>query len=145
MEVVRFTCIALLASTQICADGNAPIASTLPDIAGSQVTFVTIVSAQFYCSRGRWPATVAELLKFRTATKVLPAVKVAEGWLLGPDVTLATEPTYYLRARNFVEGKWLVLESRQDVPLCQAGESKLKGASMHMNVEPVAKGVSGGK
>jgi hypothetical protein len=82
---------------------------------------------------------MAELLEYRTAARAPLTIKVAEDWLLGPEVTLETESTFYLRARDLPKGKWLVVESRQNVPLCKGRGVKLQGASMHVSAEPIHK------
>lgn len=121
--------VALAAATAWGADSSKPFR---PKNGGTQVMFVLVASALIYCESGRWPATIQEILAYRKRTGFRADLKIQDKWLLSSQVRLVVEPGFVLRARDYVDHEYVIVEAKQSVPHCEKGKVDIPDADMHI-------------
>ena len=133
MQVIFRTALALGLANLAAGQTTPP-----PDLSQQRLTppeaqFIMIVAARFYCDRGRWPTTIAEMFEYRETAKLYPNISVRTALILRADISYSYQPTFWVRAPTLSNDKPLSIEMSQDPPKCNNGNVKLQGAKMHLD------------
>jgi hypothetical protein len=134
MRAIGCTVVTLLLSASTVSK-EAPQAPPPSRLTGTEVQFLMLVSARFYCAKARWPSDIGEMIEYRDSSNTLPNIAVRRDTLLRAKVSYSTEPTFQLRAPTFEGDKLLVVEATQDVPICADGNTKLQGGKLHLSLD----------